>query len=77
MVIFVLLTYLISWSFVIPTDGGLISYGPMIAAFIVLAVAHGRRGIADFWKQMTRWRVGWKWCCWRRVFLSGSTCARS
>jgi hypothetical protein len=34
MVIFVLLTYLISWSFVIPTDGGLISYGPMIAAFI-------------------------------------------
>jgi uncharacterized protein len=61
MVIFVLLTYLISWSFVIPTDGGLISYGPMIAAFIVLAVAHGRRGIADLWKQMTRWRVGWKW----------------
>jgi hypothetical protein len=44
MVILVLLTYLISWSFVIPTDGGLISYGPMIAVFIVLAVAHGRRG---------------------------------
>jgi hypothetical protein len=61
MVILVLLTYLISWSFVIPTDGGLISYGPMIAVFIVLAVAHGRRGIADLWKQMTRWRAGWKW----------------
>jgi hypothetical protein len=30
MVSLVLLTYLISWSFVIPTDGGLISYGPMI-----------------------------------------------
>ncbi|HEU4909797.1 MAG TPA: CPBP family intramembrane glutamic endopeptidase [Propionibacteriaceae bacterium] len=61
MVLFVLLTYLISWSFVIPADGGLIPYGPMIAAFIVLAVARGRGGVAGLWKQMTRWRVGWKW----------------
>jgi hypothetical protein len=61
MVLFVLLTYLISWSFVIPTEGGLISYGPMIAAFIVLAVVAGRRGVAGLWKQMSRWRVGWKW----------------
>ena len=61
MVLFVLLTLLISWSFVILADGGLISYGPMIAAFIVLAVVAGRGGVADLWKQMTRWRVGWKW----------------
>jgi hypothetical protein len=61
MVLFVLLTYLISWSFVIPADGALIPYGPMIAAFIVLAVAAGRGGVAGLWKQMTRWRVGWKW----------------
>jgi hypothetical protein len=38
-----------------------ISYGPMIAAFIVLAVVAGRNGVAGLWKQMTRWRVGWKW----------------
>jgi hypothetical protein len=61
MVIFVLLTYLISWSFVIPADGALIPYGPMIAAFIVLAVVAGRRGVTGLWKQMTRWRVGWNW----------------
>jgi uncharacterized protein len=61
MVLFVLLTYLISWSFVIPADGALIPYGPMIAAFIVLAVVAGRSGVAGLWKQMTRWRVGWKW----------------
>ena len=61
MVLFVLLTYLISWSFVIPADGGLIPYGPMIAAFIVLAVVTGRGGVPGLWKQMTRWRVGWKW----------------
>jgi uncharacterized protein len=61
MVLFVLLTYLISWSFVIPAGGALIPYGPMIAAFIVLAVVVGRSGVAGLWKQMTRWRVGWKW----------------
>jgi uncharacterized protein len=61
MLLFVLLTYLISWSFVIPRDGALIRYGPMIAAFIVLAVVAGRSGVAGLWKQMTRWRVGWKW----------------
>ena len=61
MVLFVLLTLIISWSFVIPADGALIPYGPMIAAFIVLAVVAGRSGVAGLWKQMTRWRVGWKW----------------
>ena len=61
MVLFVLLTYLISWSFVIPAQGGLIPYGPMIAAFIVLAAVAGRGGVAGLWKQMIRWRVGWKW----------------
>jgi uncharacterized protein len=61
LVLFVLLTYLISWSFVIPADGALIPYGPMIAALIVLAVVAGRRGVAGLWKQMIRWRVGWKW----------------
>src|ERR671910_508964 len=61
MVLFVLLTLLISWSFVIPADGGLIPYGPMIAAFVVLALVASRSGVAGLWKQMARWRVGWKW----------------
>jgi hypothetical protein len=61
MALFLLLTYLISWSFVIPADGALIPYGPMIAAFIVLAMVAGRSGVAGLWKQMIRWRVGWKW----------------
>jgi uncharacterized protein len=61
MALFVLLTLIISWSSVIPAKGGLISSGPMIAAFIVLAVVAGRSGVGGLWKQMTRWRVGWKW----------------
>ena len=59
--IFVLLTYLISWAAVIPAEGGLIPHGPMIAAFIVLAIVSGRRGLSDLWQQMTRWRVGCQW----------------
>lgn len=43
--IFVLLTYLISWAVVIPAEGGLIPHGPTIAAFIVLAIVSGRRGL--------------------------------
>jgi hypothetical protein len=60
MALFVLLTLLISWAFVIPADGGLISHGPMIAAFIILAVVGRRRAVNGLWEEMTRWRVGWK-----------------
>jgi hypothetical protein len=61
MAIFLLLTYLISWAFLIPAEGGLIPHGPMIAAFIVLALISGWQGAAGLWRQMTRWRVGWGW----------------
>jgi hypothetical protein len=61
MVLFVLLTYLISWASVIPAEGSVIPHGPMIAAFIVLAAVAGRRGVSALWQQMTRWDVGWSW----------------
>lgn len=61
MVIFVVLAYLLSWMAVIPLDGALLPHGPMFAAFIVLGVVAGRRGTGGLWRQMTRWRVGWKW----------------
>jgi hypothetical protein len=59
--IFFLLTYLISWSIVVPFDGGIMPQGPMFAAFIVLAIVAGRQGTSELWWQMTRWRVGWHW----------------
>jgi hypothetical protein len=57
----VVLAYLISWASVIPAEGGLLPQGPMIAAFIVLAIVAGRRGVAGLWQQMTHWRVGARW----------------
>ncbi len=61
MVIFVILAYFLSWIAVFPLAGGLLPHGPMIAAFIILGLVVGRRGTAGLWRQMTRWRVGWKW----------------
>jgi hypothetical protein len=61
MAVFVVLTLLISWLAVIPAEGGLLPHGPMIGAFIVVALVSGRQGVSDLWRQMTRWRVGWQW----------------
>jgi hypothetical protein len=61
LVTFFILAYAISWSIVIPANGGILPYGPAIAALIVLGVTSGRRGLADLWRQMTHWRVAWIW----------------
>ena len=59
--LFLLLTALISWAFVLPTGGALLPYGPTLAAGVVLAAVAGRRGVAGLWRQTSRWRVGWRW----------------
>ena len=33
----------------------------MIAAFVVLGLVSGRRGVAELWRQMREWRVSWRW----------------
>jgi uncharacterized protein len=35
--------------------------GPMLAAFIVTAVIHGKSGVRDLLHRMLRWRTGWPW----------------
>jgi membrane protease YdiL (CAAX protease family) len=70
-----LIAYAISWSIWIPMAvlgarvyagsvwpnhiAGL--FGPIIAAFIVSAVAHDRAGIVDLLHRLVRWRVAPKW----------------
>jgi hypothetical protein len=58
---FVGVTMIVSWMFIPVADGGLLPYGPMLAAFLVLAIATGRRGVAGLWRQMIKWRVNWIW----------------
>lgn len=61
LVIFFLLTYLLSWSSVPFAKGGLLPYGPAIAAVIVLGVAGGLQGLRALLARITRWRVRWYW----------------
>lgn len=59
--VFVVVTMIVSWLFIPVADGGLLPHGPMLAAFLVLALASGRRAVSGLWQQMTRWRVDWRW----------------
>lgn len=59
--LFVIATLVLSWSFVPLSAADLLAQGPMLAAFLVLALVSGRPGVRELWQQMTRWRVGWGW----------------
>ena len=59
LVLFFLLTYLLSWLSAPFMDGALLPHGPMFAALIVIAVTAGRQGLREYWKRLTNWRAGW------------------
>lgn len=61
LIVFYLLAYLLSWWFAPFTGGQLLPHGPALAAVIVVAATAGRRGLAEFWRGLTRWRVAWQW----------------
>lgn len=58
LVLFFLLTYLLSWWTVPVADGALFPYGPTLAAILVLAIGQGRRGLSQWWARLTQWRGG-------------------
>lgn len=53
------LTYVLSWAMV--PAGAILTFGPLLAALIVLAVAEGKPGLADLGRRLVRWRVGARW----------------
>lgn len=59
LLVFFILAYALSW-WLVPL-GGLLPYGPMLAAIIALAFSQGKAGLKALFSQMTRWRVGWIW----------------
>jgi membrane protease YdiL (CAAX protease family) len=71
-----ILAYAITWAFEIPLaaagQGWIASgipfgihylggFGPMLAALIVTATIHGRRGVRDLFSGLLKWRVGAGW----------------
>jgi len=64
--VFLILAFVLSWwtwPFMLlnPESVPMIPYGPIIAAFIVLALTRGWAGIRDLLRSMVRWRVGLGW----------------
>jgi hypothetical protein len=59
--LFVLLSYLISWSIVLPTGGLLLSWGPMLAALIVVRFTQGKNGVKALWNQVTQRNTRLRW----------------
>jgi len=58
---FLVLAYALSWCTVPWVGPALLSWGPALAAVIVLAMTEGKRGVKDLFRQMGRWRVGVAW----------------
>jgi len=57
------LAYLLSWvSVLLPqAQGGILPYGPAVAALLLIALTEGRLGLSAWWKRITNWRVNWIW----------------
>ena len=62
-VLFFPLAYLLSWwSVLIPqAEGGILPYGPALAALGLIALTQGRAGLSAWWRRVTSWRVSWIW----------------
>jgi hypothetical protein len=62
-VLFFPLAYLLSWwSVLVPqANGGILPYGPALAALILVALSEGRAGLSTWWKRIANWRVNWIW----------------
>lgn len=54
-----MLSYALTWG-ALPF-GAFFASGPLVAALIVIPVAHGRKGLRELGSRMLRWRVGWHW----------------
>jgi len=57
--VFFLLTYAVAWA--LWPFGLFGAFGPLVAALIVVPIAHGRAGLRELGARLVRWRVGWLW----------------
>ena len=61
LLLFLMLTYLLSWWTVPLMNGQLFPYGPAFAAVIVLGITAGRQGLGELWRRVTQWRIPFVW----------------
>jgi membrane protease YdiL (CAAX protease family) len=59
LVSFFVLAYGVAWAFW--PFGSFGAFGPLVAALVVVPIAHGRAGLRELGARLIRWRVGWLW----------------
>jgi hypothetical protein len=59
--IFLLLTYGLSWWSAPFANGQIIPQGPAVAALIVIGITAGRKGLGEWWQRLTNWRLPRTW----------------
>jgi hypothetical protein len=58
---FVVAAYAFSWWSIPFADGGILPYGPFLAAVLLLGLTKGRSGLIELFRRMTTWQGGLKW----------------
>jgi len=61
LVTFVVLAYALSWWVALLPGGGLLPWGPMFAALIVVALSEGRAGVKVWWSRVVQRKAAWGW----------------
>jgi membrane protease YdiL (CAAX protease family) len=59
-VVFVVLSYLLSW-WLVPLNAGMLPLGPLLAAWLVVGLSEGKAGIKAWWSQVLQRGVGGRW----------------
>lgn len=59
-VVFVVLTYLLSW-WLVPLNAGMLPLGPLLAAWLVLGLSEGKAGIKGWWRQVLQRGGSGRW----------------
>lgn len=75
LVVFFLLSYLLSWWLLPVSRQGMLPQGPAIAAVIVLALTLGRPGLREFWGRLKIFRGGWWYLAGPGILVGGLTVA--
>lgn len=61
LVVFVILSYLLSWWPAPFAAGSLLPHGPLLAALLVVGLSDGKAGIKAWWSRVVQRRTAWPW----------------
>jgi membrane protease YdiL (CAAX protease family) len=61
LIVFFVLTAVLSWFLMIWDPHSINAYGPLVSALVLLGIISGWSGVRDFLRRIVQWRVGVQW----------------